>query len=195
MQNNIKYSLKDHLRFFISGIMLAMLICFVIMLAGRIIFIHSFTFDAIAKTFDTQVFTNFIEKSVLFDIKYAGMALLPAFIAAVIATPFAKLRRIYRHLFPWLNLAGFLYVLLFTVINYYYYLTYSRIIDVFFFAFMQEDPIATTKTLYEDYPSPQGIVAIIIATSGYLWLFKKIHLKFEKKSRYLTAKQRPHCRW
>ena len=40
MPNNIQYSLKDHLRFFISGIMLAMLICFVIMLAGRIIFIQ-----------------------------------------------------------------------------------------------------------------------------------------------------------
>ncbi len=181
MPNKFIYSLKDHLKFFISGILLAMLICFVIMLVGRLIFINSFTYDAIAKTFDTQIFANFVEKSVLFDIKYAGMALLPAFIVAIIATPIAMLRHIYRKLFPWLNLAGFLYVLLFTVINYYYYLTYSRIIDVFFFAFMQEDPIATTKTLYEDYPLLQGLLAIIVATIAYLWIFKKIHLKFEKK--------------
>lgn len=164
---------QQHLKFSLSGILLGMFIAFVIMSVGRVIFISNFTYEAIAKTFNTEVFEKFVEKSVLFDIKYASQAYIPAMLCAFLLSFTNKLRTSFKRIFWLLNLLGFLYVLLFTIINYYYYLTYNRIIDVFFFSFLQEDPVATTKTLYQDYPLVQGVLALICAILVYLWSFPK----------------------
>ncbi len=131
-QNHKTTSLQRHLSFSLSGILIGMLCSFLIMSIGRLCFIHSFTYEAVAKTLHTEVFLNFVEKCVLFDVKYAAQAFLPALVGAFFLSFRPYLRRLYAKIFWLLNLTGFLYVLLFTVINYYYYLTYSRIIDVFF---------------------------------------------------------------
>ena len=167
-------SFKNHLRFTLSALLPAFIIAFLIMSAGRLIFIHSFTEEAVLKTWGTPVFSAFLEKCVLFDLKYAAQAFLPALLAAFIFGWRQNLCKFYQRIFWIFNLLGFLYVLLLTIINYYYYLTYSRIIDVFFFAFLQEDPVATLKTLYEDYPLIQGVLACIAGSAGYLWLFSKL---------------------
>ena len=176
-QNHKTTSLQRHLSFSLSGILIGMLCSFLIMSIGRLCFIHSFTYEAVAKTLHTEVFLNFVEKCVLFDVKYAAQAFLPALVGAFFLSFRPYLRRLYAKIFWLLNLTGFLYVLLFTVINYYYYLTYSRIIDVFFFSFLKEDPIATLKTLYQDYPLLQGSIALVLATIAYMWIFPRLQTK------------------
>ncbi|MDY6322253.1 MAG: LTA synthase family protein [Succinivibrio sp.] len=188
-----RQSLDAHLKFTIAGVLLGMLVCFVIMLLGRVIFVHSFTAEAVLALKGADLF-NFAEKSALFDLKYAAQAFIPVLVCALLFGFSQKLSVFYRtRLFPLLNLAGFLYVLVFTVINYYYYLTYSRIIDLFFFAFLKEDAVATLKTLLEDYPLIPGLAAIIAVSALYLWLFPRAQqrlgavLRLPQKTAALSA--------
>ena len=169
---------QKRLRFVFSGVLLGMIACFIIMEAGRAAFIHAFTSESISKLHGLE-FWVFLKTSVLFDLKYAAQAYIPALALGVILAISARTFSIYRRCFWLLNLAGFLYILLFTVINHFYYLTYDRIIDVFFFAFLKEDPVATTKTMYEDYPLVSGSLAVISFTALYLFAFPKIHRRLE----------------
>lgn len=173
---NQTLSLNDHLRFSISGIALTMLLMFVIMSIGRAVFIHAYTAEAIARL-SGKPFWDFFSKCVLFDLKYAAQSCIPMLLCAILLTFTSRLRQGYRRIFWILNLVAFLYVFLLEIINYYYYLTYSRIIDVFFFAFLKEDPVATTITLYQDYPLVQGLIAIVICTLAYLWGYVRLHGK------------------
>jgi phosphoglycerol transferase MdoB-like AlkP superfamily enzyme len=172
-------SVQERLKHVFSGVLLGMIVCFVIMEAGRAAFIHAFTAESISRLHGMELWV-FIKTSVLFDLKYAAQAFIPALAAGIFCVPFARAFSAYRKCFWILNLLGFLYILLFTVINHYFYLTYNRIIDVFFFAFLKEDPIATTKTMYEDYPLVSGTLAVTAVSALYLWAFPKIQRLVER---------------
>ncbi|MGN0909033.1 MAG: hypothetical protein ACI4NA_05385, partial [Succinivibrio sp.] len=180
MSDNSRSVVQQNLRHAFSGVLLGMLCCFIIMEIGRAAFIHAFTSESIARLHGLE-FWIFVKTSVLFDLKYAAQAFIPALALGVLCSPFQRAYRAYRKCFWLLNLAGFLYILLFTIINHFFYLTYNRIIDVFFFAFLKEDPIATTKTMYQDYPLVSGLVAVTAFTGLYLWAFPKVHRILEAR--------------
>lgn len=165
--------MQEHLRFSLSGILQLMLICFIIMAAGRYIFIQSYAKEALASA-DQATLKNFVTKSVLFDLKYSALACLPALLCAVLLGARKSWCRGYVKLFPLLNLLGFLYITLLTVINYFYYQTYNNILDTFFFAFFKEEPWAVMKTLASDYPLFSGSAILIIGCILYMLGFDKI---------------------
>ena len=172
-------AVKDRLGWVFSGVLIGMIVCFVIMTTGRALFVHAFTMQAISKLHGAELYV-FIKTSLLFDLKYAAQAFIPALALGILCAPFRRGFNVYSKCFWFLNLGGFLYILLFTVINHFYYLTYNRIIDVFFFAFLKEDPIATTKTMYEDYPLVSGSLAIIAVSAVYLYLFPKVQKRLAR---------------
>lgn len=184
---------QQRLRRVFSGVLLGMIACFIIMEAGRAAFIHAFTADSISRLHGAELWI-FVKTSVLFDLKYAAQAFIPALALGLLCAPFKRAFAAYCRCFWILNLAGFLYILLFTVINHFFYLTYNRIIDVFFFAFLKEDPIATTKTMYEDYPLVSGCAAVIALAAIYLWAFPRIRRALE--ARFPMPSRLPRaCLW
>lgn len=68
-----------------------------------------------------------------------------------------------------------------TVVNVFYFITYNRYIDVFIFAFKDDDTRAIVKTLWSDYPIVRGGTALVILTVCYSKLIDCWQHYLEKK--------------
>ena len=111
-------AVKDRLGWVFSGVLIGMIVCFVIMTTGRALFVHAFTMQAISKLHGAELYV-FIKTSLLFDLKYAAQAFIPALALGILCAPFRRGFNVYSKCFWFLNLGGFLYILLFTVINHF----------------------------------------------------------------------------
>lgn len=65
-------------------------------------------------------------------------------------------------------------VLLFTLINVFYFMTYNRHIDVFIFGLIDDDTIAIIKTIWSDYPVIRGMISLMVLSYfffklGQMW--------------------------
>ncbi|MBQ9275689.1 MAG: sulfatase-like hydrolase/transferase [Succinivibrio sp.] len=165
-------TLSAHVRFALCGVLLGMLCGLIILGCGRLAFISTFGREAFA-ALDEGVLPNFLKTAFLFDLKYSAQAYLPAVVLALILGINRRGCSLYRKIFIPLILLGFLYLTVLTIINHYYYLTYTKIIDVFFFAFFKEDPWAVMSTLWHDYPLLLGSLLLVLGTAAFIYVFAK----------------------
>lgn len=72
----------------------------------------------------------------------------------------------YTHIQKWLPFLVTLItsiILIFTVVNVFYFMTYNRAIDVFIFGFVDDDTVAILKTIWSNYPVISGIISLVLA--------------------------------
>ncbi len=173
-----KESAYDHLRYAAVRIALGVAICTLICIIGRAAFIQAYARDAFAAASGRE-WKDFINITLRFDIKAASYVYVPAAILALLCLV-PKLASLYKKVFPVLNVIAFLFVTVLTVVEFYYFKTYDRIIDIFIFAAFREDAVAVFKTVIDDYPVIWGLVGLVIGTFLYLKLFNFLALKLER---------------
>ncbi|MCR5084913.1 MAG: LTA synthase family protein [Succinivibrionaceae bacterium] len=149
----------DHLKFLVSRTMAGILLGMLVLMAGRACFVAAFASPAFSAIPGDEL-ASFIEVTLRFDLKYTAIALAPAFCLGLPCLT-RGMRIAYRRLFWCLAFVGMFLLVLLTIINYYYYQTYQRVIDVFFFSFFREDPLAVLVTLWQDYPLLLGIISLV----------------------------------
>ncbi len=176
-----KESAAEHIRYLIARITTGIIFGVLIFTLGRYCFIKSFAEESFAKL-SSDEFRHFLIVSFRFDVKFVCLAyILPLVLGVFCFT--RKLSALYRRFYVVMNLLVFVWLAGMTVIHYFYFKTYDRIIDVFFFAPFKEDPIAVAVTVVKDYPFFTGMAALAVACALYLWLTAKVASFLEKHIR------------
>lgn len=173
-------ALAEHVRTAAVTIALGTLCMMVLMLIWRLAFIVSFAFGPLWRLDCLGVF-DFAVTSFRFDLKYAAQAFIPALAAAIIMGLNKGWAANYKKLFPWLNILAFLAICTLSIINYFYYLTYESVIDVFFFAFFREDAAAVTETVMSDYPVFSGTIIMLIAMVAYALFYARVYARIRDR--------------
>lgn len=110
-----------------------------------------------------------------------GILFILAFAALFSEQLFNRVFRCLTVLLP----AVLIFVLLFTLINVFYFMTYNRHIDVFIFGLIDDDTTAIIKTIWSDYPVIRGMIALTVLS--YLFyklcqMWRVFIVKYVKKS-------------
>ena len=177
--NVTQREVQEHLRHVLCTIALGMLLGTLVFILGRLIFIISFASTPFL-SLSAAEWREFASVALRFDLKAAGFCFVPSAVIALFCfrRGFIKL---YNYSFPVINILAFLWMLVMTVVNYFYYRTYDRIIDVFIFAPFKEDPKAVWETIVRDYPLFTGLILIAVLAVFYAFVFKRLLRTIEKR--------------
>ncbi len=176
--NHTKDSFREFFIYLISAFVPAILLCLIVQWGGRYAFILNFLNNSLAEI-DNEGLLSYFYTSTMFDFKViATLYALPFFLALFC---FRKaLVPLYKRFFAIWNICAFLIISVFTVINFYYFKTYDKIIDTFFFSFLDEEPLAVLNTILVDYPLVPGIIGIIFLAFLYFYVCKYFALGMNK---------------
>ncbi|MCR5535916.1 MAG: LTA synthase family protein [Succinivibrio sp.] len=172
-----RFETSQHLRHVFCTVALGVFFCALVFILGRICFICSFSLKAFAEM-TSQEWSDFLSVAIRFDLKSASLSYAPMAVLGLLGFRHSLIR-LYDKIFPTYNIIAFLFALVMTIVNYYYYQTYDRVIDVFIFAPFKEDPVAVLKTVVSDYPLFTGLFCILLAAVLYHFVFKTIIFLFE----------------
>ena len=160
-------SASAHLRYVIARFSVSIFLLTLLLILGRLIFTACFALAAVSEQSFSQ-WGDYLSVAVRFDIKVAGVFLIPAAALALLC-PRQGLAHAYRFIFPTLNTLAFFLILTITVVNFFYFKTYDRIIDPFIFAPFKEDAAAVMDTVISDYPLISGTIVIVLLSAVYAW--------------------------
>ena len=169
---NISNRTQENLRFFLSRLGGGLLISLAILTLARIILVFSFVRDQYFSLSIAEK-TDFWFLSFRFDLKVITIAYaLPLLLAmfTVSNKGFVFFKKFYRY---YNTLAVFL-LLIFSIVNHFYFKTYDKAIDTFIFAISREDPVAVIKTVINDYPVGFGLIGIVVFFLIYKVIARKL---------------------
>ncbi len=155
---------------FLSQFGSALILGLLILAISRIVFIYNYSFNELKET-PSNILQDFLIKSALVDIKACFTLFIPTiviFLVSLLHNKLAKIIKINTVLF----IAILIWLIIVSIINFYFYKTYDRIIDSFLFAIFKENPQAVIKTIISDYPIVWGLISLIIAVLGLQICFK-----------------------
>lgn len=165
----------ENLRFGYISILSCAIINLVVLILFRVAIIASFA-SSIFLDLSAYLQFQFALLSFRFDLKIVAIAMIPALVLLFATFYHGKAFKIFLKLFKYYKALVTLVVLVVSVINYFYFKTYDKCIDAFFFAINKEDPIAVLKTVVEDYPIVQGTIALIVALFILKISYKKLYI-------------------
>lgn len=186
LANVTRSEVSQHLRHVLCTIALGMFMGVSVFILGRIVFILSFAMVPFS-SLSSQEWGEFLSVALRFDIKASGYCFIPSAVIALLCFRRGFIT-LYNVTFPIINILAFTWMLIMTVVNHFYYLTYDRIIDVFIFAPFKEDPAAVFETIVRDYPLVTGLILITAAVVLYTFVFHKLQKFFEKRIRLPSGK-------
>ena len=183
-----KTSLSDFFKHFFFQLLVGFVFCFIIFLLSRVIFLLTFASDFYSTLPSSSKFL-FWSRSLRFDVKYIAFSFVPVFVFGYFLA-YTKITRVwYSVLSSVLVPVAIVFCLLFSVINFYYYKTYEKVIDTFFFAVFKEDPVALVKTLYEEYHLVYVILILIVAVTLIVKLNSYIVSSLVKRFSFFKSKK------
>jgi phosphoglycerol transferase MdoB-like AlkP superfamily enzyme len=148
------------------------LLCVLIQTAGRLHLLLVHSPPGSLKTLAPDI-ARLMRVGLLFDIHIASILLalcaLPAGLLAVSERGFA----LWRRAWPGLAAALCTVALALTAVNFFYYATYGRPIDVFIFGLAEDDTAAILATVWHDYPVASGSLGLILFAVLAFWLFRR----------------------
>ncbi|TKI07790.1 LTA synthase family protein [Martelella alba] len=99
-----------------------------------------------------------------FDLRVIAILLLPGLLfGLIIAMGERSWGWLTRGIYVYGGLVAFI-ILLFSVVNFYYYQTFHDFIDIFAFGLKDDDAGAVLITLWQDYPIVRGMLAVLAIT-------------------------------
>lgn len=176
---NISSNKLEDIGFYITSIFVGCLLALVIMSVARVALVVSFALDPLYELpFSEKL--DFSFTSLRFDLKTATFAyVLPLVIGLIFC--FTRFFGIYKKLFYVYSYITLIVIILFSVINYFYFKTYDKSIDTFIFALTKEDPTAVFKTIIEDYPFFTGSICLLIGAVVLYFVHKLLISHFVNK--------------
>lgn len=128
---------------------------------GRLYLLYSYV-DAEQITAYHHDVMNLIFIGFCFDLRISCILFGTLFILAFAALFSERwFNRVFSYLIVLLPVV-LIFILLFTLINVFYFVTYSRHIDVFIFGLIDDDTIAIIKTIWSDYPVIRGMIVLMV---------------------------------
>jgi len=117
---------------------------------------------------------DFLVLSTRFDLKVVSIAYIPAVLLALATFFKPTFFKIFTKVFKYYSFAVISILVIFSVINYFYFKTYDKCIDTFIFAASKEDPVAVLKTVIQDYPLFRGLIGLCVLFFVLKYIYKKI---------------------
>ncbi|MGN1394063.1 MAG: LTA synthase family protein [Succinivibrionaceae bacterium] len=167
-----------HLRFSLSAITASVILGMLIFAIARVVFVINFGLDEFLQITSFEFF-DYLSKTVRFDLKYVFITLIPLVVFSLIC-PRQRLAIFFKKIYSVVNAILLLFLVIISVVNYFYYLTYEHYIDVFLFGFFKEDPLAIIKTVISDYPLVRGLLGIVVAMIVLVYCHKFLQLVCNK---------------
>lgn len=176
LNKSISSNKLSDITFYISSILAGCLIALVIMTVARFTIVASFALKPLGEL-PFRELLDFLFTSFRFDLKVATFAyVLPLVLGFIFC--FTRFFGIYKKLFYVYSYIMLFGIIIFSVINYFYFKTYDKSIDTFIFAITKEDPKAVLKTIIEDYPFYTGSVCFLIGAVVLFFIHKKLITRF-----------------
>ena len=109
-----------------------------------------------------------------FDLKIIAFFYAPVLTIALLCLASNKAFSAFLKLFKFYNALAIFTIFIFAIINFFYFKTYDKCIDAFFFAAGNEDPKAVFLTIIQDYPVITGLIGIVIGLIAISFAYKKL---------------------
>jgi len=111
-----------------------------------------------------------------FDLKVLTIALLPCLLLAFIRLIFSDRVGSFTKFFRYYSTALMFMVVMFEVINFYFYKFYHTKISVIIFGFFEDDTWAVLVSIWKEYP----VIPILVLLMLLIWVFSKLFKLFYK---------------
>lgn len=170
--NHTIESARQHLRFSLAHIVTGIFIGVAIFTISRFVFISTFSTEAM-KELTALELRSFFMTGFLFDIKYAALTFLPAIAFALLLCFRQRFATFFKKYLWCYETLAFLWVVIISIINLFYFKTYNRFIDAFIFSIFKEDPVAVITTVINDYPIFLGSLLVVICTAIYMLVIRR----------------------
>lgn len=153
----------------INRISMGLLVGIIIFFISRLIFLVSFANWKDLHGITDEVFRAFAV-GLRFDLKVLTIAMLPLFLLTFIGLIHGRVvERLSIFFRYYLTLVMFV-VVVFEVINFYFYKFYGTKINVIFFGFFEDDTFAVLTSIWKEYP----VIPIILLLILLLWFFNRL---------------------
>ncbi|MDY5189211.1 MAG: sulfatase-like hydrolase/transferase [Succinivibrio sp.] len=185
-QPNTRHGFLDNLRQLNATLLTSVLINLAILFLARISIVLAFAFSV----FLTQSFSQQFDLFFLgfrFDLKIIAFFYASMLAIALLCLASNKAFSAFLKIFKVYNALAIFTIFIFAIINFFYFKTYDKCIDAFFFAAGNEDPKAVFLTIIQDYPVITGFIGIVIGLIVISFAYKKLnsflykHLIYPKK--------------
>ncbi len=186
-QQITRHGFLDNLRQLNATLLTCVLINVVILFLARISIVIAFAFNIFLTQSFSQQFNLFF-LGFRFDLKIIAFFYAPVLLVALLCIASSKAFSLFLKIFKFYNSFAIFTIFIFAIINFFYFKTYDKCIDAFFFAAGNEDPKAVFLTILQDYPVITGLIGIVIGLIAISFVYKRLnnylnkHLIYPKRS-------------
>jgi phosphoglycerol transferase MdoB-like AlkP superfamily enzyme len=155
-----------------AALALPWLLAVLVQTAGRLYLLLSYSPPATLKNLAPDAM-RMLRIGGLFDVRIASILFAPCLLLAGVLAAREHGFALWRRAWPWLAAGLGTVVFALTVVNFFYYVTYDRSIDVFIFGLAEDDTTAVLATLWQDYPVIRAVLALALFATAAFWLFRR----------------------
>ena len=173
-QQITRHGFLDNLRNVNAKLLTSVLINLAILFLARLSIVLAFALNV----FQTQSFSQQFDLFFLgfrFDLKIIAFFYAPMIAIALLCLASNKAFSAFLKIFKVYNALAIFTIFIFAIINFFYFKTYDKCIDAFFFAAGNEDPKAVFLTIIQDYPVITGFIGIVIGLIVISFAYKKLN--------------------
>ena len=138
---------------------------------SRYLMLQAFAPDDLAKLTGAEKYDVF-RTGTLYDIRAFTLTFAPFLLVMILGSAFRSPRTVGIAFRTGGVFTAFV-LIVFSVINFYFYRTYNSYIDVFIFSAFDEDAVAVMKTVIHDYPLGKGLIAVFAGLILLAFIFRK----------------------
>lgn len=143
---------------------------------SRYLMLQAFAPDDLAKLTGAEKYDVF-RTGTLYDIRAFTLTFAPFLLVMILGSAFRSPRTVGIAFRTGGVFTAFV-LIVFSVINFYFYRTYNSYIDVFIFSAFDEDAEAVMKTVVHDYPLGRALTAAALGLLLLVYIFRKADALF-----------------
>ncbi|WP_102552312.1 alkaline phosphatase family protein [Vibrio splendidus] len=143
---------------------------------SRGMFLHLIADDVLLKQHSDDIFQAFFVGA-RYDLKVTAIGFAPIFLSGLITAQFQKVFGVWRKWAPYYSLVISFLITVFSVGNYYYYVTYGNYIDLFAFGIFDDDTSAILGDAWRSYPIVWSFLGSIAIACFFMWVHRKLDYK------------------
>ena len=148
----------------------------IISAVSRYLMLQAFAPDDLAKLTGAEKYDVF-RTGTLYDIRAFTLTFAPFLLVMLLGSVFRSPRTVGIAFRTGGVFTAFV-LIVFSVINFYFYRTYNSYIDVFIFSAFDEDAEAVMKTVVHDYPLGRALIAAALGLLLLIYIFRKADALF-----------------
>lgn len=174
--NHTYKTAREHFLYSISRISLSVVFCLFILFIYRLCFVNTFfveesLFQVLSK--ENDLVWRYLSVCIRIDLKWVINLHLPIMLLGLLC-PRVALANWFKKIFPYYFIFISFIISVLSVVNYFYYKTYDRNIDPFFFGVFREDVEALIKTILAEFSVFTYVTLILIVLLILFVIFDKI---------------------